>query len=515
MKRIAILVIVTCSLVACKPAATPPAPPAPPPPQRIREPAVAGLFYPKEPAVLSKLIDIQLAQASDHKLDGQLRAVICPHAGYEFSGPIAAQSYRLLRGSGFTNVIIFAASHYAYFPGASVSDVEAYRTPLGLMPVSPKAKELAKLKPFELEPHVSLKRPAWADQSSKSAPPLGQDTPDTWEHSVEVQVPFLQKVLPNASIIPIVTGEVDTSEMAKVLEKFLNDKTLLLVSTDLSHYFSYDDAEKRDSVTVDSILADDIAGMKESGDACGKTPVLALLQIAKDKGWKAKLLDYRNSGDTTGKKDGVVGYAAIAFYSPNHSSAHQTTGNFSEHERRQLLRLARHTLRGIVNGQLTMPPEPDSLPKSFTEEKGCFVTLTKNGHLRGCIGHILPQEALYRAVMDNAISAAMRDSRFSPVQAEELPEIEVEISVLTVPVPLEFSSPEELLAKLQPNKDGVVLQMDGHGATYLPQVWEQIPDKVVFLNSLAQKAGCDANAWRKAGTKVSIYQVESFKESEL
>ena len=172
-------------------------------------------------------------------------------------------------------------------------------------------------------------------------------------------------------------------------------------------------------------------------------------------------------------------------------------------------------MRGIVSGRLTTPPDPDSLPKSFTEQKGCFVTLTKNGQLRGCIGHIVPQEALYRAVMDNAVSAAMRDTRFQPVKSEELPQIEVEISVLTVPEPLKFSSPEDLLAKLQPHKDGVVLKMNGRGATYLPQVWEQIPDKVQFLNSLAQKAGCEPDAWRTTGTQVDIYHVESFKESEL
>ena len=155
------------------------------------------------------------------------------------------------------------------------------------------------------------------------------------------------------------------------------------------------------------------------------------------------------------------------------------------------------------------------MPEKFNPPTGCFVTLTKHGQLRGCIGHIIPQVALHKAIADNAQSAALHDGRFSPVQPVELDQIEIEISVLTVPVELPFKSPEDLLQKLQPYRDGVVLQMNGDGATYLPQVWAQIPDKVAFLNSLAQKAGRAATDWRKPGTKIFIYHVESFSESAL
>ena len=146
--------------------------------------------------------------------------------------------------------------------------------------------------------------------------------------------------------------------------------------------------------------------------------------------------------------------------------------------------------------------------------KGCFVTLTEHGRLRGCVGHIQPQEPLYKAVMDNTLNAAKRDPRFKSVRPDELDQVEIEISVLTVPEPLAFNSPEDLLAKLQPHRDGVVLQMDNRSATYLPQVWEEIPDKTRFLDSLAQKAGAAASDWRAPGTQVFIYRVESFKESE-
>ena len=183
-------------------------------------------------------------------------------------------------------------------------------------------------------------------------------------------------------------------------------------------------------------------------------------------------------------------------------------------ERRFLLELARQTVREVVATGKLPAVATDTLASKFTTKKGCFVTLTERGALRGCIGHIVAQEPLVQAVVDNARNAALRDPRFPPVAAEEVARLEIEISVLTEPLPLFFSSPADLLRKLQPGKDGVVLQIGGRGATYLPQVWEQIPDKVEFLNSLAEKAGCDASAWRGSGVTVSIYHVESFKESD-
>jgi AmmeMemoRadiSam system protein A len=187
---------------------------------------------------------------------------------------------------------------------------------------------------------------------------------------------------------------------------------------------------------------------------------------------------------------------------------------YTAEERRFLLELARKTVREVVaTGRLPAVDTAPLAPK-FTTKKGCFVTLTERGALRGCIGHIVAQEPLIQAVVDNARNAALRDSRFSPVTTDEVAQLEIEISVLTEPLPLFFSSPKDLLQKLQPGKDGVVLQIGGRGATYLPQVWEQIPDKVEFLNSLAEKAGCEAADWRGSGVSVSIYHVESFKESD-
>lgn len=198
---------------------------------------------------------------------------------------------------------------------------------------------------------------------------------------------------------------------------------------------------------------------------------------------------------------------------PQHEARKRT--RYTPEERRFLLNLARKTIEEVVtNGRL---PDVDAtgLSSNLTEPKGCFVTLKRNGQLRGCIGHIFPKEPLYTAVMDNARSAAIHDQRFRPVQPEELGEIEIEVSVLTVPERLHFESPDDLLRKLRPHVDGLVLEIGRRGATYLPQVWEQLPDKEEFLSRLTVKAGLPRSAWRRPETQILTYQVEAFKESEM
>jgi hypothetical protein len=476
-------------------------------PKRIREPAVAGLFYPKDPSELSRTLDTLLANAKTHTIEGDLRALVCPHAGYPFSGPVAATAYRLLPGREYQTVVLLAVSHYAMFTGASVANADAYRTPLGDVPVSPKAGQLAKEPPFLLEPRCLVQRPEWSPQASHVQPPAGADTPETWEHSGEVEVPFLQKTLGKFLLVPVVTGEVDPEQMARVLAGHLDDTTLVVASSDLSHYHPYDQARELDTRCVRAICDLDVEQMK-SQEACGRTPILALLYLARQMGWKTKLLDYRNSGDTAGNKERVVGYSAIAFYSPFQR-------NFATGERSQLLALARQSLKRIVAKEGEPDVKPDSFPAKFAEKKGCFVTLTTHGQLRGCIGNILPQVLLYRAIIDNAQNAAVRDPRFSPVQPDELDNIEIEISILTEPASLSFNSPDNLLSKLRPHRDGVVLKIGGKYATFLPQVWAQIPNKADFLGSLAEKAGCSRSDWRNPGTEVFTYQVESFNESEM
>ena len=486
-----------------------------------RLPAVAGLFYPRGSNDLARSVDGMLAEAPSKKMDG-IRALICPHAGYEYSGPVAACAYRQIQGAEYKTVIILAASHYAYFQGVSVPAVAAYETPLGRVAVSETAGVLGKTPPFVVEPKCRMQRPQWAGISSKPEPATNEDTPDTWEHSVEVQLPFLQRVLREFKIVPIIFGQADPERVAKVLAPLVDDKTLVIASTDLSHYHPYKEARKLDRQTVEWITAMNIDALQSANaeeNACGRMPVIALMHLAKIKGWKPQLLNARNSGDTSGKKDQVVGYAALAFVDSNDKKStsnerSKNAGQFGPSDRRFLLDLARKTFVGASSGDALPAIEPASVPSACRSSKGCFVTLTMDGRLRGCIGNIVATGPLYKAVIDNARNAAVRDPRFNPVTSKEVSQIHIEVSVLTDPEPLLFDSPDDLLRKLQPHKDGVILKIGNVGATFLPQVWEQLPDKAQFLNELAEKAGCKANAWRGKDVTVSIYHVEAFEESK-
>jgi MEMO1 family protein len=492
-----------------------------PAPGAVRPAAVAGLFYPKEPKRLAETIDRCLATAPTNITAG-VRALICPHAGYEFSGPVAGYSYKQIAGAPFETVVILAASHYAWFQGACVPASSAYETPLGRVPVSEKAQQIAKQKPFVLEPRCQVQRPPWSSASSRPAPSDGDDTPETWEHSIEVQIPFLQRTLKQFKILPVMFGNADPAEVAKALAPLIDEKTLVIASTDLSHYHRYDEARTLDRQTLKWVCDQNISELQSAAAeerACGRMPVLTLLHLAKLKGWQPQLLDYRNSGDTAGDKARVVGYGAVAFRASESKPADaakdsdlKSDTRFTAAERKFLLDLARQTLTRVTAGRALPELAPESVPVACRTRKGCFVTLTKAGELRGCIGNILPAGPLHQSVVENARNAALRDPRFPPVSAEEAPKLHIEVSVLTVPEPLDFASPEDLLAKIQPKRDGVVLKMDGHSATFLPQVWEQLPDKTEFFSHLAAKAGCAPDAWRGKGTSISTYRVEAFEE---
>jgi AmmeMemoRadiSam system protein A len=214
----------------------------------------------------------------------------------------------------------------------------------------------------------------------------------------------------------------------------------------------------------------------------------------------------RNNGDVTGEKDRLVRPTAVGSYAP-------APERLTAAERTFLLDLARKSLSSVTaSGNLPEVTAQDVSPK-LAAKKACFVTLTKNGALRGCMGHLMAIEPLHQAVAENARNAALRDPRFPSVQADELDQIRIEISVLTEPQPLSFASPEDLLSKLRPKEDGVLLNIGPRTATFLPQVWAQLPDKAEFLNHLSQKAGCETSAWRGKDVSVSIYQAECFEEA--
>jgi len=534
--------------------------------ERVRGPVVAGavkpedeeaklyeppLFYPRHPETLAKMVDGFLAEAKPEPVES-IRGLVCPHAGYEYSGQTAAFGYKLLVGREIRTVIVMGPSHTAVFDGASIPDADAYETPLGLIPLSPKAAKLAKLKPFVVNPACQVQRPPFWRSSPGGAirpgnwpperPPFGEDTPHTWEYSLEVQLPFLQRTLKNFRIVPVVFGNpprpkegagelkkvaaepkkvaVDPEEVARVLVEHLDDKTLLVASSDLSHFRAYETAKGLDVTCCKAICSLNTQWM-ERQEACGKGPVLALMHVARQMGWKAKLLDYRNSGDVTGNKSrGVVGYAAIASYEPGRAGDTEKTpeptgqGKPTAEQQEFLLQLARRTLSEVVNHKRFPEVNPDEVPKDLTESRACFVTLTLDGRLRGCIGDIFPRRFLYQAVVHSAAAAAVADRRFPPVRPDEIDRIQIEISLLSLPTPLKFKSPDELLEKLRPGIDGAVLRVGQKQATYLPSVWEQIPDKREFLERLAEKAGLDRSDWTSPKARILLYQAQAFHEQQ-
>lgn len=442
----------------------------------VREPAVANMFYPGSFEELDDMVGSLLGQAELKHVDN-IKALVAPHAGYVYSGLTAAYGFKQL-SEDYEAVILIGPSHHAFVNGFSVEDVTHYKTPLGLVELSPKVEELRK---EPLYSYVLMPK----------------------EHSLEVELPFLQKVLKDFKIIPIVTGNVDPRSLANIIQKYVDDKTLIIVSTDLSHYHPYEEAKVLDKRCTDSIPSLDFENINAC-EACGIIPVLTLMYIAQDFGWKGRLLDYRNSGDTAGDKSRVVGYASVAFYEEG----------LSEEDKKFLLSLARQTLNSYLKDG-KKPEVNAKLNEKLKKVQGCFVTLDSNGQLRGCIGHILPQEELYNCVIDNAVNAAVNDHRFKPVAYEESKSLGIEVSVLTVPKKLSYDSPEELLSKLRPMVDGVVIKSGWHQSTYLPQVWDSFPNKESFLSSLCVKGGASSDCWKDLNTEVYTYQANVFHETEF
>jgi hypothetical protein len=484
----------------------------------VREPAVAGLWYPREPQNLAKLVDMTLSMWVP-RTAGKVRAVIVPHAGYDFSSVTAAAAYKEIMGQNVQTVIILAPSHTARFEGASIPEVEAYRTPLGLVRLSRKAVALAKVKPFIPAPRLEAQRPAWWTKASKQAPPVGQDTPHTWEHSLECQLPFLQWVLAGFELVPVVYGDVEPAKVAEALTLYLDDTTVLVASSDLSHHHREDVARSLDGWCVKAVQEMNLELMKQQ-EACGKGPILTVMHLAKERGWKPQVLDYRTSAQSPkGNPKDVVGYMAVAFT----EGVEQKPQPLTAGEKKYLLKLARAVLTSVVNKQPLPRVDATAMSPRLLEPTGVFVTLNKDGELQGCIGHTMPVQRLFRAVIENAANAAVRDIRFpGGVTSEDLDKIVIDISVLTVPKPVYYNEPSDLLKLLRPRVDGVVLQVPvlvGNRATlassvYLPAVWEKIPDPATFMDQLSLKARLPAHAWRQSSARVLLFQAEEFKETK-
>jgi hypothetical protein len=467
---------------------------------RVRLPVHAGSFYPADPRALGELID-QLGQSArraqpDLPEKPSLRALILPHAGYPYSGPTAAHAARVLSEHQFKTVLLMGPDHVVGVRNAAVSPVQAFQTPLGQIALHPAAADL--LKQSELFTPL---------------PPA-----DDREHSLEVVLPFLQAYLKSFQLIPVVVGRAQVDRLCAALQPLIDSQTLVVVSSDLSHFLPYAEAQVRDRRTIEAILAHDHrALLHDPRAACGSQPLAVLLTMAERFGWRPVLLNYLNSGDTAGDRSRVVGYAAIAFFGESPIPAMTQSSQFVTPEKGQVLvKLARSTLMEKFGLTLT-PAEAEQMRSalsdaSFQARCGTFVTLKHQGRLRGCIGNLSASDPLAEGVRRNAIHAAFHDPRFSPLTETELGQIEIEVSVLTEPQPLSFSDPEDLLRKLRPNVDGVIIRQDYASATFLPQVWDQLPKKEDFLGQLCLKAGLPRDAWKRGRLEVSTYQVQYFEE---
>ena len=467
---------------------------------QVREPVYAGRFYPahrtKLERTIAELVSTAGKSASRANIEGHLRALIIPHAGYIYSGYTAAHANRHLTGRRFSKVIVMGPDHRVGLPTAAISAVKAYDTPLGRLPLHPDAVRLRETSNlFEYSPFS-----------------------DRIEHSVEVVLPFLQYGLGAFQLVPIVIGAGAPDLIASALEPVLSKETLLVASADLSHFLPYQQAVTWDRDTLELIKnLEPEKLMQRQNSSCGRAPIAVILHLARAQKWQPRLLNYTNSGDTAGDRARVVGYSAVAFYETSHIRGGIPMENCNHPEQGGvLLDHARRTitekLGRDMNGEATASLEEKLQDRCYDKKSGTFVTLTLNGQLRGCIGNMSSTLNLRDGVRQNAISAAFHDPRFSPLTETELDKVHIEISILTDPRTLDYSSGDDLVRKLRPNVDGVIISKGHKQATFLPQVWKQLPRPDDFLSRLCMKAGLPARTWQAEALNVQTYQVISFEE---
>ncbi|MBU2056060.1 MAG: AmmeMemoRadiSam system protein B [Proteobacteria bacterium] len=475
----------------------------------IRPAAVAGRFYPESASALRLAVEKFMRDALP-ALAKEPLAIVVPHAGYIYSGQICADGYSQIRDRTYDTVVILGTNHttpslrkIALYPDGG------FRTPLGTVPVDGEA--------------VSALIAACPDCKPDRGPHLR-------EHSLEVQIPFIQILFPQAKIIPAIVGEADVglctrfgAALAKVLK---GRRALIVASSDLSHYPSADDAAVVDRKTLEAITTLNPATLQTavrsqmarripnlSTCACGEAPIMAAMAAAKALGAQGgRIVSYAHSGDIpVGERDRVVGYGAVVLGSglekvPASAPTTSAAANWqlSPEDKKALLTLARETISRYLSTQTV--PLPRGFSPAAMERRGIFVTLKKRGNLRGCIGRMIPDRPLATLVGTIALQSAFEDSRFSPVTPRELPDLKIDISVLTPMKPI--PGPAEIVV----GRDGVLLQKGGRSAVFLPQVApEQGWGRDEMLNHLSQKAGLPAGAWRE-GAQFSTFQALVFGE---
>ncbi len=455
--------------------------------QGIRKPVWAGRFYDARPQVLSEQIEQWLKEAEyKPNPDSQLKALIAPHAGYVYSGKVAAYAYKQVQDKPFDTVVIIGPSHHFGFRGCSIYPRGSYASPLGLIDIDQNlAKKLSQETGYGFIPKAHEK-----------------------EHSIEVQIPFIQKTIPNAKIIPVIMG-VPSKGTIETLSKGMaaiasEKKVFVVISTDMSHYLSKEKANKRDKNTIHLIKSKDIQKLEskilsQENIMCGGAGVVAALQYAIGLGeTHVNLLCYDDSSSAGGPESQVVGYMAAALY------VNKETDNFSlsQSEKEALLNIASSAIQSYIREKKMIFPEPKN-PKLHVD-RGAFVTLKRKGRLRGCIGFIEPIAPLYKTVAQAAVYAACHDARFPPLSVSELEGVEIEISVLTLPQKIEDISVIEV------GRHGLIISKDTKKGLLLPQVaTENNWSKRNFLEQTCLKAGLPKDSW-KNGADIYIFEAKVF-----
>ena len=475
---------------------------------RIKEPNVSGQFYTSDASQLSQEIDDFISKAQVQPYKQHVDIVIAPHAGHMYSGGVAAYGFKAASQNEYSTIIVLAPSHYYGFDGISIWKEGEFRTPLGSIAVDDSmAKALI----------ASGENFFFAPQAF------------TQEHSLEVEIPFIQKTFPKAKIVPVILGQPNfqtLKDFGASLNKLIGKRkdVLVVVSTDLSHF--HDDAKARslDENAMTAIAKLDPeslwkrAQLRKDMEMCGFVPVTAALLYAQQKGLnKVDRLHYANSGDVSGDRDRVVGYTSIVIYGEEGESGvkedghNQSVSSLTKEQRRRLIAIARDTVELYVREKKVLEVNEDD-PR-LNEEEGAFVTLRKkNGELRGCIGNVLGSGPLHLTVRNMAISAATKDPRFSPVESKELSDIDVEVSVLSKPRRIKN------VDEIQMGTHGVIVKKGPfHQGLYLPQVADETGwSKEQFLSSLcAHKAGLPQDAWKDPKTHIEIFTADVFSEHDV
>jgi AmmeMemoRadiSam system protein B/AmmeMemoRadiSam system protein A len=471
--------------------------------EKVRQPAVAGSFYPGDAQELTRMIDGMLAKAPAEPIAGPLVAIVAPHAGYEYSGQVAAHSFVLLKGRKIERVIVISPCHIEAFDFNSIYDGDAYATPLGTIPID---KGFAKKLAAE-SPRIKTSGRGHGIVEGRG------------EHSLEVELPFLQRVLGAFRLVPIVMGDQNYDmeralgvAIAKVIEQGRpkgsapTEDTLIVASSDLSHFHPYDDAVRLDRKVLNAIEEWDYFNMSRNfqrriWEACGGGPIVAAMIAAERLGARrAVILKYANSGDATGDKTRVVGYGAAAFYIGNSKRAEQDRQlSLSQSEKDALMKIAKQSVFYAVKERKMFQCSSGGMAK-LEQDRGAFVTLKERGELRGCIGYVAPMKSLCMTVRDVAAAAAVDDPRFRPVELRELPQLEYEISVLS---PLRRVTE---IRQIKVGEHGLVVRKGDHEGLLLPQVpVEQHWDRLTFLEQTCAKAGLPPNAWKDEETDIFMF----------